>query len=224
MEASDDERKRKIMATILDKASSHESRWAEDPFEVLVGTIISQNTNDRNTEKAMQKLKAEVGMTPDSILSASKKSIVECLKPAGLYNVKAPRIIQLAKTIKEEVGDPDRLNNMSREEVKGLLSKVDGVGPKTLDIFLAFTGKEAVIPVDTHIKRVAKRLGLAGDKDGYHQIREKLQRLIPAEDRLKAHFALIAFGRRVCKAKKPECLSCQLSKYCPSREIFYPDR
>ncbi|MGQ9780773.1 MAG: endonuclease III domain-containing protein [Nitrososphaeria archaeon] len=218
--ATSDDRRRKILETILEDADAAQGRWTYDPFEVLVGTIISQNTNDRNTEKAMRLLKRNVGLTPEAVLAAPKEAIVECLRPAGLYNVKASRIITLAKIIKEEFDDPEELNRMSKDEVTSFLSKIDGVGPKTLDIFLAFSGKEQVIPIDTHIKRVAKRLGIAKEKDNYYQIREKLHRLVQVQDRLRAHFALITFGRKVCDARRPKCLSCPVSQYCPSKKIF----
>ena len=178
MKNSDDERKRLVMETIIKKVEVHQERWATDPFVVLVGTIISQNTNDRNTDKALRLLRKDVGLDPDSILSASKEKIIECLKPAGLYNVKAPRIIKLAKMIKKELGDPRELNKMGKKDVSDFLSKINGIGPKTIDIFFAFSRNEDVIPVDTHIKRVARRLGLAREKDNYYQIRENLERLV----------------------------------------------
>ena len=83
------------------------------PFEILVRTIISQNTNDRNTAKATELLKRNIGIDPNSILTASKENIIECLKPAGLYNVKAPRIINLAKILKEELKDPNKISDMT---------------------------------------------------------------------------------------------------------------
>jgi endonuclease-3 len=193
------------------------------PFKILVRTIISQNTNDRNTDKAIELLERNIGIDPNSILSASKEHIVECLKPAGLYNVKAPRIINLAKILREELKDPNKINDMTKEDVTNLLLKVKGIGPKTIDVFLALSKNEDVLAVDTHIKRVSKRLGITNSKDTYFQIREKLERLVPSGKRIRAHFSLINFGRKICIARRPKCPICPVMQYCQSKREFYPN-
>ena len=193
------------------------------PFEILVRTIISQNTNDRNTAKATELLKRNIGIDPNSILTASKENIIECLKPAGLYNVKAPRIINLAKILKEELKDPNKISDMTKEDVTNLLLRIEGIGPKTIDVFLALSKNEDVLAVDTHVKRVSKRLGITDSKDTYFQIREKLERLVPSGERIRAHFSLISFGRKICIARRPKCPICPAMQYCPSKKQFYPD-
>ena len=220
---TDDERKKRVLETIIEKIDGGWKWWASDPFEILVGTIISQNTNDRNTIKAIKLLRKKIGIDLDSILSAPKEKIIECLKPAGLYNTKTPRIIELAKILKEQIGDPNKLDQMSAEEVHQFLSKIKGIGPMTIDVFLAFSRKEDVLPVDTHIKRVAKRLGFTEEKDNYFKVRESLERFVSGGERVKAHFALITFGREVCNARQPKCPMCPVMQYCPSKKIFYPD-
>lgn len=189
-------------------------------FETLVTTIISQNTNDRNTERAVNRLKSEIGLNVKSILSVDREKLIECLKPAGLYNVKGPRIIELAKKIDRELGDESKLDSMDDEELRDFLSKVKGIGPKTIDIFLAFKRKRDIIPVDTHVSRVSKRLGIADKGDGYFEIRKKLEDLVSEGDRLKAHFSLIAFGRKICTAKRPKCIICPVREWCPSSKQF----
>ncbi|MGD0330168.1 MAG: endonuclease III [Nitrososphaeria archaeon] len=223
MKKSDGERKKRVLKIIIEKVNGGWKGWSSNPLETLVGTIISQNTNDRNTERAMELLRKEIGINLDAILSAPKEKIMECLKPAGLYNTKAPRIIELAKILKEKIGDPKKLEEMSSEDVRQFLSKIKGIGPKTVDVFLAFSRKEDVIPVDTHIKRVAKRLGFAAEKDNYFKIRENLEKFVPKGERVKAHFALITFGREICNARQPKCSTCPVMQYCPSKKIFYPD-
>jgi endonuclease-3 len=192
-----------------------------EPFKILVRTIISQNTNDRNTDKAIESLERNIGIDPNSILSASKENIVECLKPAGLYNVKAPRIINLAKILKEELEDPNKISDMTKEEVTTLLLRIKGIGPKTIDVFLALFKNEDILAVDTHVKRVSKRLGITDSKDTYFQIRKKLERLVPSGKRIRAHFSLISFGRRFCIARRPRCPICPVMRYCPSKRQFY---
>ncbi|MCX8188566.1 MAG: endonuclease III [Nitrososphaeria archaeon] len=210
----------KIIKRIVEEMKVEKNVNNESAFETLVTTIISQNTNDKNTMKAVELLKKEIGLNIESILSAKKEKIIECLKPAGLYNVKAPRIIELAKKIKYELGDERKLDIMDDEEIKEFLSKVKGIGPKTIDIFLAFKRKRNIIPVDTHVSRVSKRLEIADKKDKYFEIRRKLEEIVPEEERLKTHFALIMFGRKICKAKKPRCMICPVKDDCPSSKQF----
>ena len=212
--------KRELIRKIMEEMKVEREIEKTGAFETLVATIISQNTNDKNTERAVNRLKSEIGLNVKSILSADRQKLIECLKPAGLYNVKMPRIIELAKRIEHELGDESKLDSMNDEELRAFLSKVKGIGPKTIDIFLAFRRKRDIIPVDTHVSRVSRRLGIADKGDGYFEIRKKLEDLVPAGDRLKAHFSLIAFGRKICTAKRPKCIICPLREECPSSKQF----
>lgn len=212
--------KSKIIKRVVDEMEIEKNVGDESAFETLVTTIISQNTNDKNTERAVELLKREIGMDVESILSAKKEKLIECLKPAGLYNVKAPRIVELAKKIKYELGDESKLDLMEDEEIEYFLSKVKGIGPKTVDIFLAFRRNRDIIPVDTHVSRVSKRLGIANKKDGYFEIRKKLEKIVPKGERVKTHFSLIMFGRKICTAKNPKCIICPVKEECPSSKQF----
>ena len=212
--------KRELIRKIMEEMKVEREVEDTGAFETLVATIISQNTNDKNTERAVNRLKSEIGLNVKSILSADRQKLIECLKPAGLYNVKVPRIIELAKRIERELGDESKLDSMDEEELRAFLSKVKGIGPKTIDIFLAFRRKRDIIPVDTHVSRVSRRLGIADKGDGYFEIRRKLEDLVPAGDRLKAHLSLIAFGRKICTAKRPKCIICPLKEECSSSKQF----
>ncbi|MGB9727178.1 MAG: endonuclease III domain-containing protein [Nitrososphaeria archaeon] len=212
--------KRELLRKIMEEMKMEREIEGTGAFETLVTTIISQNTNDKNTEKAVSRLKSEIGLNVKSILSVDREKLIECLKPAGLYNVKGPRIIELAKKIDRELGDESKLDSMDDEELRDFLSKVKGIGPKTIDIFLAFRRKRDIIPVDTHVSRVSKRLGIADNGDGYFEIRKKLEELVSEGDRLKAHFSLIAFGRKICTAKRPKCSICPVREGCPSSKQF----
>jgi len=213
---------RLMVETITEKFYAGRRRRRGTHFETLVGIIISQNTNDKNTLKAITQLRRRVGIDPDSILSAPKEEIINCLRPAGLYNVKAPRIIELARRVKEELGGSREIEKMSEEEVSKFLSKIKGIGPKTVDVFMAFSKGADIVPVDTHVSRVSKRLGIADEKDDYFKIRKKLENLLPTGKRLEAHLAIINFGRRICIARRPKCPICPVERYCPSKKLFYP--
>ncbi|MEM3404004.1 MAG: endonuclease III [Nitrososphaeria archaeon] len=222
MTVVESEIQRSMLETITKKFYAKREIRPGTQFENLVSIIISQNTNDKNTFKAIALLRKRVGIDPDSILSASKEEIIDCLRPAGLYNVKAPRIIELAKRVKEELGDSQKIEKMNQEEVSKFLSKIRGIGPKTVDVFMAFSKGADIVPVDTHVSRISKRLGITDNRDDYFKIRSKLERLLPAGRRVEAHLAIINFGRKVCIARSPKCPICPVERYCPSKGLFYP--
>ena len=190
---------------------------AHGAFETLVQTILSQNTNDRNSEAAMRKLKQHYKINPHTLAKARVNRLIPCIRQAGLYRSKAPRIIEASRIIEEHYGGS--LAGVLRKpykEAKEELMTLPGVGPKTADILLAFVAKNPVIPVDTHIARVTKRLGIARPKATYEEVRTSLEALIPPHDRVRVHLSIIAFGREICKAPRPRCMICPVNKTCPS--------
>ena len=187
------------------------------PFETLIHTILSQNTNDRNSDAAMKKLRKRYKITPRSLARANVRTLITCIRSAGLYTSKAPRIIEVSKIIKRKYsGSLKRILKLPYLKAKEELMEMPGVGPKTADIVLAFNAKHPIIPVDTHIARVTKRLGIASGKAGYEEIRTSLEELIPEDDRISLHLSIIEFGRNICRAPRPKCEICPVSNTCPS--------
>ena len=187
------------------------------PFETLIQTILSQNTNDRNSDAAMKKLRKRYRITPPSLSRANLRTLISCIRSAGLYTSKAPRIIEVSRIILRKYnGSLNSILELPYPEAKGKLMEMPGVGPKTADIVLAFNAKHPIIPVDTHIARVTKRLGIASTKAGYEEIRTSLEELIPGHDRIPLHLSIIEFGRNICKAPRPKCEICPVNKTCPS--------
>ena len=187
------------------------------PFETLIHTILSQNTNDRNSDAAMRKLRKRYRITPRCLSKANVKILSICIRSAGLYTLKAPRIIQVSRIIQRSYKSSlTPILRLPYPEAKELLMEMPGVGPKTADIVLAFNAKHPVIPVDTHIARVTKRLGIAPRKAAYEEIRTSLEGLIPEDNRISLHLSIIQFGRMICKAPRPKCRICPLNKTCPS--------
>lgn len=187
------------------------------PFETLIHTILSQNTNDRNSDAAMKKLRKHYKITPRSLARANVKTLITCIHSAGLYTSKAPRIIEVSKIIQRKYsGSLNSILKLPYREAKEELMEMPGVGPKTADIVLAFNAKHPIIPVDTHIARVTKRLGIASRKAGYEEIRTSLEELIPEDDRIPLHLSIIEFGRNICRAPRPKCEICPVSNTCPS--------
>ena len=190
------------------------------PFQTLIHTILSQNTNDRNSTAAMRRLKKRYRITPQALSKARVSDVARCIRCAGLYISKAPRIIEVSRIVDSDYGG--RLAQLLRlpyEQAKEKLTALPGVGPKTADILLAFAGDHRVIPVDTHVARVSKRLGIAPQNADYEKIRLALEDIIPARSRLQLHLSLIAFGRAICKAPKPRCAICPVNQLCPSSTV-----
>jgi endonuclease-3 len=192
-----------------------------DPFKTLIVTIISQNTSDRNTAKAFENLSNKFKMTPEALANAETDQIEECLKVGGLYKNKAKTIKQISKIILEEYhGDLEPILSLPLEEARETLMQLPGIGPKTADVMLLFCAERPTIPVDTHVNRVSKRLGLAPADADYEAVREALQTTYNPKDYLAVHVLLISHGRKYCKARIPLCKECPIKMLCPSRYLW----
>ena len=186
-----------------------------NPLDVLIETILSQNTSDSNRDKAYRKLKARFPRWED-VLEAKTKGIVSAIREGGLGVRKARRIREILHWIQKRQGKLSLsfLREMDSEEIKSTIGPLKGVGPKTLHCLLLFgLGREA-FPVDTHILRIGKRLGFIPDRMDAEKAHEWMSPLIPKKESLSLHLNLIRFGRSVCKAKKPLCGHCFLSGQC----------
>jgi endonuclease-3 len=191
-----------------------------NPFETLIVTIISQNTADINTAKAFENLSKRFQITPEALANAETSQIEECLKVAGLYRNKAKTIKQTSKIILENFhGTLKPILSSPFENARKTLLQLPGVGPKTADVLLLFCSENPVIPVDTHVGRVAKRLGLAPQNGDYETVRSSLQSLYHPKDYLAVHILLILLGRKYCKARNPSCKQCPVNAFCPSKNF-----
>ena len=189
------------------------------PFQTLIVTIISQNTADTNTERAFDRLSKRFGITPEALAKADPVQIEECIRAAGLYKGKTAAIQTASRAVLEKFGGSLKpVLALPLEEARKTLTEMQGVGPKTADVVLLFSAQMPTIPVDTHVNRVSKRLGLASKDGGYEAVRCSLQALFPQKDYLAVHLLLIAHGRQYCKARNPLCQKCPANIYCPSRE------
>jgi endonuclease-3 len=190
---------------------------AADPFETLIVTIISQNTADTNTERAYQKLSEKFQITPKALAEASISEIETCIKVAGLWQAKAEAIQNAARIIQKAYsGTLNHILALPVEEARRELMAMPGVGPKTADVVLLFSAAKPTIPVDTHVNRVSRRLGLAPQVGGYDAARLSLQKHFAPKDYLAVHMLIISLGRAYCKAHKPLCDTCPVNACCPS--------
>ncbi len=186
-----------------------------DPVEALVSAILSQNTNDVNRDRAYERLRERVP-TWEDVRDAPLLALVEAIRPAGLAPTKAPRIQQALQRISTECGEIslDFLADLPLEEARAWLRAIPGVGPKTTAIVLLFALGRPVFPVDTHIHRVAGRLGLIPPETTREQAHEILEAMIPPEIYYPFHINLILHGRAVCHARGPEHERCVLREEC----------
>ena len=185
----------------------------------LVSTILSQNTNDINRDRAFEALRAKFP-TWESVRDAKTEDVIAAIKPAGLANQKGPRIQQVLHAITEERGslNLDFLAGLPIEEARSWLTKFNGVGPKTAAIVLCFSLGMPAFPVDTHVYRVTGRIGLRPEKMTVEQAHPHLESVFPPETYYAAHLNIIRLGREVCHARKPNCPQCPVIKLCGYKE------
>jgi len=186
-----------------------------DPVATLVSTILSQNTNDVNRDRAFERLR-ERFPTWEAVRDAPVDELVEVVRPAGLAPTKAPRIQEALRRVSEERGEIEIgfLGEMGVEEARAWLLDIPGVGPKTAAIVLLFALGMPAFPVDTHVHRVTRRLGLIPDKTSREKAHDLLEALAPAEIYYVFHLNVIEHGRAVCRARKPKCDACVLQDGC----------
>ncbi len=183
-----------------------------DPFKVLIATLLSQNTTDKNALKAYQRLEEKIGVKPEKLASTSIEEISDAIKVAGLYKAKARAIREIARIILEKY-QGDLRNILNLENAREKLLSLPRVGEKTADVLLLMLAGKETIPVDTHIRRVSLRLGIASGKD-YSSIQKSLMEYFRGEDFLEVHLYLIALGRTYCKSRRPLCEKCPLINEC----------
>jgi len=197
------------------------SSICEDPFKVLIRTIISQSTAEVNTRRAFKNLSVRLPVTPESLAEADGRLLQDVLRVAGLHRNKSRAIKDLSRMIVEKYdGSLDFIYSSPLEDARERLMNLPGVGPKTADIVLLFCARRPVLPVDTHVNRVSKRLGLAQPKGDYEEVRSGLQTLYLPEEYFQVHMLLIALGRKYCRSLKPLCFGCPVTEICPSSSIF----
>jgi len=191
--------------------------WPEQwpVLDELIATILSQNTSDSNSGPAFAELRRRF---PDweQVRQAPVGRIAAAIRQAGLANRKAPRIQEILQRIHEERGDLslEFLHDVPVGEAEQYLASFPGVGPKTAACVLLFACRKPVLPVDTHVHRLAQRIGLIGSRTDAAQAQRELARLVPPGHVLEFHIQLIRHGRTVCTARKPACRDCPLLDLC----------
>jgi endonuclease-3 len=192
-----------------------------DPVAVLIQTILSQNTSDRNSDRAFDSLLATFKTWKD-IADANTRDIARSIRIGGLAEVKANYIKDALNTINGRQGnfDLDFLLRLSIGEARDWLMQLPGVGMKTASCVLLFSLGLPALPVDTHVYRVSQRLGLFDNRMSVNQAHIFLESIVPQNMAYEFHILLIEHGRRTCKARNPYCRRCVLQSICPSSRLF----
>ena len=195
----------------------HRWRRHRDPLSELIATILSQNTSDVNSGRAFASLVDTFGRW-EEVVRADVAEIAAAIRSGGLSQIKAARIKEILRLIWEERGllDLTFLDSQPISEARAWLRKLPGVGPKTAGCVLLFSLGKPVLPVDTHVYRVARRLGLIANSVSMEQAHELLEAMVPPDDIYLFHMNLVEHGRRVCRSGRPRCAECVLREVCPS--------
>ncbi|MFW9990374.1 MAG: endonuclease III [Candidatus Odinarchaeota archaeon] len=178
----------------------------QDPFKILISTILSARTKDVNTKTATERLFSKYN-SPKSIIEANIDNIEQLIKPAGFYKVKAARIKEVSKILINEY------NGIVPKNYEELL-KLPGVGSKTANCVLVYAFKIPAIPVDTHVHRISNRLGWVKTNSPL-KTEEALKNIIPEELWLKINRIFVRFGQQICIPLRPKCEVCLINKICP---------
>ena len=204
-----------ILERLRDTYGEPVRRASGDPVTGLVSTILSQSTTDSNAELAMTGLRADYPSW-EMVREASSDDIADAIRQGGLANQKAStikRALSYMSSLSPEL-DPQLFDHMSDDMIMSHLQSIKGVGQKTAACVLMFDLERDVLPVDTHIHRVSRRLGLAPWSADANATQVELEAVVPPEERYAAHVLFIRHGRATCSARNPDCASCAVSELC----------
>jgi endonuclease-3 len=200
----------------LEKLFGRPSWRRKDPLDELIVTILSQNTNDANRDRAYRRLRERYSSW-EAIVGAPVQDVEEAIRPAGLSKQKSVRIQDVLRWIKVTFGEYDlsRLREVGDDEAIALLTSQVGIGIKTAAVVLAFAFDRDLCPVDTHVHRIAQRLGWVRDGTSAEKVFHQIRPMMPVGNAASFHLNLLKFGRTICTARRPKCHECPFREDCP---------
>ncbi len=199
---------------LFERLKSHygSQQWwpAETKYEIVVGAVLTQNTNWNNVERAINNLRKEKLLSPDKILENSSNELKKLIRPSGFYNAKESTLRRLTDFIHN-----NNVNEMPMKELREQLLKIKGVGPETADSILLYAYNRPVFVIDAYTKRLVKRLKMTG-KEKYNELQEFFQDALPKDTDLYAEFhaLIVEHCKKICK-KEPHCDICFMKDDCP---------
>ena len=214
------QRKIKRLAVLLDREYGKKI-WKKsgDPTSVLIGTILSQNTTDHNSHRAFDNLKNKFPSW-EEVRKSPVSKIEKAIRTGGLSKIKAKRIKNILNQIHNDDSDLSLsyLKKWKTDKIINYLRRFKGVGDKTIACVLLFSLGRPIIPVDTHVLRLSRRLGLVPEDTDARKTHILMQKLVPENLVYSLHLNLIQHGRRVCKAQNPGCGECLVYDLCEYEE------
>jgi endonuclease-3 related protein len=204
---------REVYDTLLEEYGPQHWWPARTRFEVVVGAVLTQNTNWKNVERAIANLRKRGCLTPEGILRCS--DLPELIRPSGYYNIKAERLRSLCKVI-ISYGGLKGLFSRSSEEIRKILLSVKGVGEETADSILLYAAGRPVFVVDAYTRRVFSRMGVIPPDLRYEEIQQVVMESIPRDLKIynEYHALLVRLGKEACKKKNPMCNKCPINTLC----------
>jgi len=210
-------RKTRHISVVLERflGIPRRNRDGSDPLDMLVATILSQNTNDKNSHNAYTLLRQRYPLW-ETVARAPLRNIIRAIRSGGMANQKARTIKNVLKTVGSRYGTYDlaSLKGKTNGEIIAELTSLKGVGVKTAACVLLFSMNRDVFPVDTHVHRICVRLGLAPDCKTPEQTFRAMQGFVPPGKSHALHTNMIRFGRKICRANRPSCDLCPLYDRC----------
>jgi endonuclease-3 related protein len=209
-----------IYTSLLDHFGP-QSWWpAESPFEVMVGAVLTQNTNWANVSRAIDTLKSENILSPALLQALPLDVLAEKIKPSGYYNLKAKRLKNLLDLLTEEIelsGSLESFFSQDRDMLREKLLQVKGIGPETADSILLYAAEKPIFVVDAYTHRFLVRHGLIGEESSYQEMQELFMDSLPEEAALynEYHALIVRLGKEFCKKRNPLCRECPLREFEP---------
>ncbi len=204
------------VATILEQTYGRKV-WKRrgSALDTLIGTILSQNTTDKNSSRAFNNLK-DTYDDYQAVLDAPEEELIEVIRVAGLANQKGPRIQRALRTVLEREGEfnIEFLGELGSDEARDWLTEIKGIGLKTASIVVCFGFGGNCFPVDTHVNRTSQRIGFTPEGTTPNKAHYIMEEIVPPKDYFAFHIQLIQHGRELCKSRKPKCDSCPLTHLC----------
>jgi len=189
---------------------------ADSPFEVMVGAILTQNTNWRNTERAINNLKEHKLLAPDKLYRLTPKRLASLIVPAGYYNIKAKRLKEFLKFfIKRYQADLEKMRSEDMRNLRYQLLSINGIGPETADSILLYALGKPIFVIDAYTKRIVSRHSLIREDAGYEETQVLFMKNLKADVKLfnEYHALLVRLGKEICIKKNPRCEICPLKNY-----------
>lgn len=220
VERSDPPNFRRVLRLLQQDQGPIRPRARSPILDGLIATVLSQHTSDHNSGRAFATLRERFGSW-EAAATATDQAVADAIRSGGMAEQKAPRIRRILATVQAREGAYDlaRLETLDDGAVREYLTSLPGVGPKTAACVLLFSMGRPAFPVDTHVHRVAGRLGWIPTGAGAARAHELLEEVVPEQIRHVLHLALVAHGRRVCRARAPRCDLCVLRGGCPRRGV-----